>query len=84
MVLDGSFVRDPLFGALVAALNRGRRVLVNLEQYGTATGCALLAFHERRTVAAPLSLQPPPPLELPGLLAYRDAWLERATSRSLP
>ena len=84
VVLDGPFVRDPLYGALVAALNRGRRVLINREQYGTATGCALLAFHERRKGAALLSLQPPPPLELPGLLAYRDDWLELATSRRLP
>lgn len=78
VVLDGTFVRDPLYGALVSALNPERRVLVNLEAYGTAVGAALLASHEARQAPAPVALHAPPSLTLPGLAAYRDAWLDRA------
>ncbi len=81
IALDGSFVRHPLYGALVAALSPGRRVVVNRDQYGTATGAALLASHESRTTPAPLSLEHPAPFPHPDLPAYRARWRERALSR---
>ena len=81
IVLDGPFVREPLFGALVAALRSDRRVLVNLEADGVATGAALLAGHEARTGPAPLTLAPAAALHLDSLPAYRDRWRSEATSR---
>ena len=81
LVLDGPFVREPLFGALLAALHPGRRVLVNGESRGVAAGAALLAGHAARTAPTPLSLAPPPALDLDPLPAYRDRWRCEALSR---
>jgi sugar (pentulose or hexulose) kinase len=81
IVLDGSFVRDPLYGSIIAALNPDKRVVVNFDQYGTATGAALLASHEARRKPAHMSLEPPRPLHNPGLFAYRARWREQAASR---
>lgn len=81
VVLDGPFVRDPLYGAIVAALNPGRRVLVNLDAYGTAVGASLLANHKFRRAPAPVALQTPSTLVSPDLDRYREAWLERAATR---
>lgn len=78
VVLDGSFVRDPLYASLVAALRPGAQVAFNLDAYGTAAGSALLADHETRRQPAPLSLETPARLDLPRLAAYRAAWRERA------
>ncbi len=83
VVLDGSFVRDPLFGAIVAALRPHRRVVVNLDQYGTVTGAALLATHETRRAPAAITLETPPTLAMPELPAYRERWRARANSRRL-
>ena len=81
VVLDGPFVREPLFAALMGALHPGRRVLVNFESYGVAAGAALLASHETRTTSVPLTLAPPPMLHLDALAAYRDRWRSEALSR---
>ncbi|GAJ95184.1 carbohydrate kinase [Agrobacterium rhizogenes] len=78
VVLDGSFVRDPLYGALIAALNPDRRVFVNADQYGTATGAALLASHETRQAPAPLALKATIPFSHPTLDEYREHWLRAA------
>lgn len=56
VVLDGSFLRDPLYARLVAALLPGRHVRFNLDAYGVASGAALLAGQGTRTRPAPLSL----------------------------
>lgn len=56
VVLDGSFLRDPLYVRLVAALLPGRQVHFNLDAYGVASGAALLAGQCARTRPAPLSL----------------------------
>lgn len=81
VVLDGSFARDPLYAALIAALRPDRAVRVNLDHYGTATGAALLAGHEARSGPAPLDLATTQPLSLPGLDAYRARWRDRANAR---
>ncbi|MGI3900282.1 MAG: FGGY-family carbohydrate kinase [Janthinobacterium lividum] len=81
IVLDGPFVREPLFGALIGALHPGRQILVNFESYGVAAGAALLASHETRTAPVPLALTPPPALHLDTLPAYRDRWRSKALSR---
>ena len=81
IVLDGSFVRDPLYGAVIAALNPRKRVVVNLDQYGTVTGAALLATHDTRRNPAAIALETPPALAMPELTAYRGRWRARADSR---
>ncbi len=80
IVLDGSFARDPLYPALVAALKPGRRVLFNTDAYGTASGAALLADHQWRTGLAPVAVEPARVVALPGLAAYRDTWRAAADS----
>ena len=81
VVLDGPFVRDPLYGAVIAALRRDRRVVVNHDQFGTIAGAALLATHESRSSPASLALDAPTPFYHPGLLTYARAWRERANAR---
>jgi hypothetical protein len=78
VVLDGSFVRDPLYASLVAALRPGARIVFNLDAYGTAAGSALLADHETRGQPVPVDLQTAPRLDLPEIAAYRSEWLKRA------
>ncbi|MEZ0168100.1 FGGY-family carbohydrate kinase [Microvirga sp. TS319] len=78
VVLDGSFVQDPLYGACVAALLPHMRVLVSRSTTGTATGAALLASHTIRREPAPLELERPEPLHLPELTEYRACWRARA------
>lgn len=79
-VLDGNFVKDSYFGAIVSALLPGRRVLVNQGAFGTATGAALLAGHESRTAPAPLAVETPNTDDIPDLTHYRAQW--RARSRA--
>ena len=81
IVLDGSFVREPLYAALVAAL-RPEPVLVSEHGYGTATGAALLAGHESRTTPVRIGLAEPVPADPPDLSTYRAAWRERTRERS--
>jgi sugar (pentulose or hexulose) kinase len=78
VILDGSFVRDPLYAALVAACRQDRPTLFNLNSQGTAAGSALLANHETRTEPVPIPLEKPPALNLPGLITYRARWLDLA------
>ncbi|MDX7952896.1 FGGY family carbohydrate kinase [Lichenihabitans sp. Uapishka_5] len=84
VVLDGSFVRDPLYGALIAALRPDRRVLVNHDQFGTVAGAALLATHEQRGGPVPLALETPTRFDHPGLMAYAKTWRDQAHARKTP
>ena len=77
VVLDGNFVTDPLYGALVAALVPDARVLVSRNTTGTATGAALLASHTTRRRPAPLEVETPETSSLPGLSSYRVQWRAR-------
>lgn len=72
-VLDGSFLRDPAFAALVAALRPDRATKLNPEPYGIASGAALLC--RRDPAPVPLDLLPAPTLPpLPGLTDYAARW----------
>jgi sugar (pentulose or hexulose) kinase len=84
IILDGVFVKEPLYAALVAALRPGERVLYNLESYGTAAGAALLAGHADRTAPAHLALERPARLDIPGLAAYRERWHSLANAAPEP
>jgi sugar (pentulose or hexulose) kinase len=78
VVLDGTFLRDPAFAALVAALRPGRRTFTTPETNGIAAGAALLC-----SGAVPdLPLQQPEPLPgLPDLAPYSARWRALAEGR---
>ncbi|MGF6159810.1 sugar (pentulose or hexulose) kinase [Ensifer sp. KUDG1] len=80
VVLDGSFLRDPLYARLVAALMPNRRVRYNLDAYGVASGAALLANEGRRQRPAPLSLADPGDVShlSPAVAVYASQWRARA------
>ncbi len=84
VVLDGSFVRDPLYGALVQALIPSARVVVNRDSLGLAAGAALLARHGEKAAPAALALDRPDTAGLPDLASYRAAWRDRFTLETLP
>jgi hypothetical protein len=77
-ILDGSFVADPLYGAVVAALDPRRRVRVSTDGTGTAAGAALLAGHGTRDGPVEVATETPQPLELPGLDKARKLWRDLA------
>lgn len=81
VVLDGNFVRDPLYGRLIASLRPGRRILVNPDTFGTIAGAALLASHETRSGPVRLPLERPGAIDMPGLAAYAASWRERSHRR---
>lgn len=70
-VLDGTFLRDPAFAGLVAALRPGRTTRIAPESYGIAAGAALLC---RRPGIVPIDLTEARPLALPGLHDYAARW----------
>lgn len=72
-VLDGSFLRDPAFAALVAALRPGRETRVNAEGYGIAAGAAALC-HPDRAMPPPDLTEPQPLPGLPDLTLYAARW----------
>jgi hypothetical protein len=79
-VLDGSFLRDPAFAGLVAALRPENRVAVSSEAYGIAAGAAVLCREDEASV--PLQLVQAEALVLPGLAAYAEEWLEMARGQA--
>lgn len=82
VVLDGSFVREPLYPALVGAFAPGRRVRFSLDAYGVAAGAALLAGHGARTEPVPVDLSEPGALP-PVFTAYAQRW-RAAVHRDAP
>ncbi len=83
IILDGSFARDPLYGAIMAGLRPDRSVLVNPEPFGTVAGAALLATHETRTSPARLDLERAVPIANMHLIGYAHEWRSQANARSV-
>jgi sugar (pentulose or hexulose) kinase len=69
-VLDGSWLSDPAFSGLVAALRPDQPTDLSPEPYGIAAGAALIATGRK----ADLTLIPARPLPLPGLADYAARW----------
>jgi sugar (pentulose or hexulose) kinase len=80
VALDGTFLRDPLYASIVAALRPQSATYYNTNNYGTASGAALLAGHETRRAPAPISLKTPQPYpgDRAALAAYARRWRELA------
>lgn len=81
IILDGNFVKEPLYGPLVAALLPKARVLVSSNFNGTATGTALLAGHEIRREHARLAATVCDASGLPDLSSYHQRWRLNARSK---
>ena len=81
VVLDGNFVRDPLYGRVVATLRPDRTVLASRDAYGSVAGAALLSSHEARTTPVALDFDRPAILDDPRLPAYAAEWRQRANAR---
>ncbi|MEZ2132018.1 FGGY family carbohydrate kinase [Sinorhizobium sp. CB9] len=75
VVLDGSFVRDPLYARLVAAISQ-RKLLYNLDSAGVTAGAALLVGHIGRSRPAPINLCEPAGMATfqPVLDSYVKRW----------
>jgi sugar (pentulose or hexulose) kinase len=84
LILDGSFLHEPLYAPLVAALRPDAQTEVSAATGGVAAGAALLAFHADRTAPVPIALTPAPPLQIPGLPAYAARWRKAALRHASP
>lgn len=84
VILDGSFLRDPLYAALVAALRPQGDTVANLDAYGVASGTALLASHGTRLARAAIALEKPPIFQhsTAELAAYAHRWQAAAGQSS--
>ncbi len=74
LVLDGTFLKEPLFAPLVAALRGTRETVLSDEPHGVVTGAVRLADHEVRKNPRCVSVEPVKPLAIPGLAAYFQSW----------
>jgi len=78
LVLDGTFLRDPAYAGLVAALCPDRPVECSDEAQGVAAGAALLGLQALGRPLPRAELHMARPLELPGLLSYFRQWRAQA------
>ena len=73
LILDGSYLRDPIFAQIVAMLCNNRRTFYDTETYGIASGAALLCFYGKKT--AKLNLNTPEDITgIPDLSIYSNKW----------
>ncbi len=81
VVLDGSYLKDPLFAGLVASFRGRGETLFNLDAYGVATGAALLASHGTTRAMDGLHLRTADTMVAPDNLmkSYHQRW--RALAR---
>ncbi len=81
VILDGTFLREPLYASLVAALRPQCETVFNLDSNGVASGAALLATHGMSRTISSVALSKPEPLDCPALLEYAQEWRSHATSK---
>jgi sugar (pentulose or hexulose) kinase len=74
LVLDGTFLGEPLYAPLVAALRPGRPTETSGEPVGVAAGAALLVGREVRRGPVPAPLAAAAPFAPPGLAEYAARW----------
>lgn len=74
LVLDGSFVRDPVYSALVAAIRAPAAVLTGGDGDGVAAGAATLAAG----TSPAAKTHPVTPLGIPGIVVYARRWMAAA------
>lgn len=82
LILDGTFLQEPLFARVVAALRPGMTTELSRDTAGVAAGAALLAGHTARDRPAPLWLEPAPTdPRLPDLTEYAARWRAAADTQ---
>ena len=82
IVLDGTYLRDANYIALVAALRGGAETLYNPESYGVAAGAALLCSHLERNSPVALQLKSPQAFVSSSLAGYAAHWLSLSHQQS--
>ncbi|WAP69169.1 FGGY family carbohydrate kinase [Jiella pelagia] len=82
ILLDGAFLKDPLFARIVAALNPEVETRYNPAADGVAAGAALLPSEGEPDRVVALDLRAPEPLLVEGLAAYCDRWRALAADLS--
>lgn len=81
LILDGTFLRDPLYAPLVAALRHPRPTQTSDEPRGVIAGAVLLAGHATRKEPARLKLNTVTPVAIPGLTDYARRWRDAAAKQ---
>jgi sugar (pentulose or hexulose) kinase len=81
VVLDGAFLREPLYASLVGALRPECQTAFNLDSSGVASGAALLATHGMPDKISLVTLKKPEQLHCPALPEYAKEWRSRVTSK---
>jgi hypothetical protein len=81
LVLDGTFLKEPLFAPVVAALRPNRRTVLSDEPHGVVVGATRLAVHETRSMKKRASLEPVVPIAIPGLAEYFMCWRSAAEEK---
>lgn len=73
-ILDGTFLNEPLFAPLVAALIGTKQTEFCDETHGVVAGAVCLADHAMGKAPASLALEPVTPAAIPGLSDYANQW----------
>ena len=74
LVLDGTFLKEPLFAPLVAALRGSRPTVLSDEPNGVVAGAVRLVDHEAKSRLQGVSLEQVLPSTIPGLAEYFECW----------
>ena len=80
VILDGTFLREPLYASLVGALRPECNTAFNLASSGVASGAALLATHGMSDKVPLVTLEKPEPFHCPALPDYAKEWRSRVIS----
>jgi len=80
LMIDGGFLKNPLYCRLVATLGDCERCFTNDQSEGTAVGAGMLAVWQSADTQWPLDLQPVETLEISGLSEYAAEWQSKVES----
>jgi sugar (pentulose or hexulose) kinase len=80
LILDGSYLHDPVFAQIVAMLCSNRKIYCDTEIYGIASGAALLCFYGK--APSKLNLTMPSSIkEIADLNVYANKWKNLVTNQ---
>lgn len=74
LILDGTFLKEPLYAPLVAALRPGGQTEVSHETNGVVAGAVQIARRDMSASMTPLPLETVTPIAIPGLADYAQQW----------
>lgn len=82
LILDGTFLKEPLYAPLVAALRPDIKTELSEEKNGVVIGALCLATRVLGEQPFELRLQPVEPAAIPGLEAYASDWRRAAEANA--